>query len=122
MEEKIKTIIVIIGILIGGIFIWQSIQNAVKTERQYQACLRKCEARKVLEYYITATGERIFPKYKACVFECQEKYAKQNGAAVIQTLEKHRAPEEQRRNIDIEPLPTPPALQRFLEPRQPRTF
>jgi len=77
MKEKIKIYIVLIiltGILLGGFLIWE---NHQKTERKYQACLEKCDAKYPSKLDLTAFGgvdEKV--QYNVCMFECKEKYAK----------------------------------------------
>ena len=69
--KKIKIYIIlvlIIGVLIGGLFVWQNHQKTI--ERKYQACLEKCK-------FDAPPGFSSFSKeYMFCATGCKEKYAK----------------------------------------------
>jgi type II secretory pathway component PulF len=72
-------IVIILIILIGVIYFLQDYQ---KTERQYQACLDKCDIEVPLisgfnqkEFVAQYTGEKIETN-ESCRISCKEKYSK----------------------------------------------
>jgi len=80
MKDKIKIYIIlvlIIGILVGGFFIWQNHQKTI--ERKYQACLGVCD---IKSPNLDDTSAGLLTKFVArqenekCQASCREKYAK----------------------------------------------
>jgi len=74
MTTQNKIIIALLILIIVITIVW-FVQDYQKTERQYQACLEKCQQLLLLAF---SPGEPITtnPIYDICIAECKENYAK----------------------------------------------
>ena len=70
MTTQVKIIIVLLTLIVIVVVV-QMVLDYQKTERQYQACLDKCQT--------SYSGSTVLGKYgyiKTCEAECREKYGK----------------------------------------------